>query len=239
MWKKLFVSQELQEQFIINPARLLKEYGMSSDFIIQNQNDIDFLKVLLSPKIRNYVVDGDHKNLLIELTNLGIVNESSYDSLKEQFKLMINNSTELSERITNSTSVMDIHESFLKERQPENIILNVMVIINVVVELNLAVHVNVMIGAAAWIYHSPDTEALDRFSNLDLDFQKEKDITLSITKNSKKLQLLEKYRLATKQISSFIDASIELGLLNLTADERNLMIEKLVEKTFGFQKNTI
>ncbi|WDE06207.1 hypothetical protein SG34_004560 [Thalassomonas viridans] len=232
MWKDILTNEELQYLFINSPYEMLKDYGLSSDFVAANQQNIDLLKVLLSPEVQTYVRAGDHKNLLIELTNLGVINDSNYESLKNQFKSMIRGNDKLAEKISSSSGALNA-EQYLSENPGLQFVLNVAVIVNVAIELNVAVHVNLVVGAAIAVYCAIAEDTLDKIASLDIDLQKEKDITLAVTQSSEKLHMIERERIAVKQMTSFIDAAIELGLLNVTGEERIKLIDSLVQKTFN------
>jgi len=90
------------------------------------------------------------------------------------------------------------------------------------------------VGAAVWIYYHPYSDVLDQIASLDIDFQREKNITLNITKNSPEVQAMEIKRIARKQMTSFIDASVELGLLKVSEQERSILLNYLVEETYTF-----
>lgn len=247
MWDSLLTNEGFKESF------LKGHYDESADesqkLMYGNSEQLNLLKALISPEVKQYIEARDHKNLLLELSNLGVVKKSSYSGLKGEFKNIINNSPKLKANIKESFKKTNIDDAY---RATANnacagchggggfvFIVNVAVIVNVAIELNIGIHANVAVGAALWVYGAQSAEhTLDKIANFDIDLQKEKNITLTITENSKQLKLEEMKRIANIQMTSFVDASIELGLLSITEEEKKLLITELVSKSFSIDDDS-
>ncbi|HIF9275900.1 hypothetical protein [Photobacterium damselae] len=241
LWQKILTDDSFYQKFINDHYSI---NNLSAGFIENNSENIQILKALTSSSIKKYLLEDDYDSFISELQNIGVIDKTTFSSLKERYLNRIKNSSELQMIIPkiidtrNKSLVANSRGKCAYECHSSGgngvfIIANVAAGVNVVAAINVAIHSFAVAAVAVAVEgrSAIQDNLIDDISNADIDLKREKSIILSVSKASNKINKLEIERQKKLQLRSFFSASVELGLIELTDEEIEIMISNILTET--------
>lgn len=198
----------------------------------------------MSPKIQSYVINNDYKNLLIELTNHGIISDENYVDLKESFKELIGKNEDIQKQVQEAVKLRDSNTLNLSMAKTADtvqpmwlLLVNIGVAINIAVVITAVVHASMAVSVGVVVESTVPYSHMDKIASLDPSLKQEKDIIFTITHKSPEAREAYVTESMRRQFEAFLDASEELGLINFDIQERTAILEGMV--AYGLENEKV